>query len=213
MPWHSLWITQDTTHTIVDALLTLILRLRQWPYRDRFYSEWMPIRWFCVHSIAERLYYTSCNSQNRWHSVDNLLTLCGCSFDNPLTLCWRSLRGIAVSTNTIWPIKAANISIMGKCRITAIGLHQMQHPKWLKLCRRSFSDWEWDNVTFSFAHQGCQYVDDGYQLANGIPMDLLTRSKTVDAPLTLHWPSLAECCCYRVDFSFAYKGCPYFDYG
>jgi hypothetical protein len=43
----------------------------------------------------------------------------------------------------------------------------------------------WDHVTFSFAHQGCQYVDYGYQLANGIPMDILTRSKTVDPPLMI----------------------------
>jgi hypothetical protein len=74
---------------------------------------------------------------------------------------------------------------MGKCRIAALGLYKMQHPKFLTLCLRSFSDWGWDHVTFSFAHQGCQYVDYEYQLANGIPMDILTRSKTVDAPLTL----------------------------
>ena len=140
----------------------------------------MPIRWLWVHPIAERLDFTWCNSQNRWHSVDNLLTLCGCSVDNPLTLCWRSFWGVAVSTHTTLPIKAANTSIMNKCRITALGLYQMQHPKLLTLCRRSFSDWGWDHVTFSFAHQGCQYVDYGYQLANGIPMDLLTRSTTVD---------------------------------
>jgi len=74
---------------------------------------------------------------------------------------------------------------MGTSHITTLGLYKMQHPKLLRLCWRSFSDWGWDHVAFTLAHQGCQYVDYGYQLANGIPMDLQTRSKTVDAVLTL----------------------------
>jgi len=141
MPWHSLWITQDATHKIVDALLTLIFRLGQWPYHDRLYSEWMPIGWLWVHSIAERMDFIWCNTQNRWHSVDNLLTLCGCSVDNPLTLCWRSFWGVAVLTHTVLPIKAANTLIMGKCRIKALRLYKMQHPKLLTLCWPSFPDW------------------------------------------------------------------------
>jgi hypothetical protein len=134
----------------------------------------MRIHWLWVHAIAEHLDLTWSNTQNRWHSVDNLLTLC-----------WRSFWGVAVSTHMILPIKAANTSIMSKYHITALGLYKMQRPKLLTLCWRSFSDWGWNHVAFSFTHQGCQYVDYGYKEADGIPMDLLTRSKTVDAPLTI----------------------------
>jgi len=165
--------------------LTLISRLEQWPFRDRFCPEWMPISWLWVYALAEYLDFTWSNTQNRWHSVDNPLTLCWYSVDTLLTLCWRSVWGVAVSTHTISPIKAANTSIMDKCHITALGLYKMQHQKLLTLCWHSFSDWGWDHVAFSFAHQGCQYVDYRYQQANGIPMDLLTRPKTVDAPLML----------------------------
>jgi len=150
----------------------------------------MSIRLSWVHATAAHLDFTWSNTQNRWHSVDNPLTLCWCSVDNLLTLCWQSFWGVAVSTHTILPIKAANTLIMDKCRITALGLYKMQHPKLLTLCWRSFSDCRWDHVAFSFAHQGCQYVSYGYQRANGIPLDLVTRSKPVDAPLTLHWCSV-----------------------
>jgi len=173
------------THKIVDTLLTLIFRLGQWPFRDHFCPERMPICWLWVHAIAEHLDFTWSNTQNHWHSVDNPLTLCWYSVDNLLMLCWRWVWGVAVSTHTISPIKAANTLIMDKCRITAVGLYKMQHRKLLTLCWLSFSDWGWDHVGFSFAHQGCQYVDYRYQRANGISMDLLTRPKTVDGPLTL----------------------------
>jgi hypothetical protein len=121
-----------------------------------------------------------------------------------------------------------------------------------------------DHVAFSFAHQGCQYVDFRYLRANGIPMDLLTRPKTVDTPLTLRWHSIdahfqnvpvtvsisllpvqaahtlfmnnskqisfqltylpqqislthcwrsvSECGCYHAAVSFGYKGCQSVDY-
>ena len=113
------------------------------------------------------------------------LTLCWRSVDAVLMFCWRSVWGVAVSTPTILPLKAANTLIMDKWRISALGLYKMQHPKLLTLCWRSCSDSGWDHVAFSFAHQGCQYVDYIYQRANGIPMDLLTRPKTVGAPLKL----------------------------
>jgi len=116
--------------------------------------------------VAQPLYYTRCNTQNHWHSVDTLLTrvwmLCWRSIDALLTLCWCSVCGVAVSTHRISPIKAANTSIMGKCRSTALGLYKMQHTKSLTLCWRSFSDWGCDYVAISFAHNGCQYVDSGY---------------------------------------------------
>jgi len=189
--WHSVDTLLMLCWRSVDSLLT-----RSWcsvdahfevqRYRHTQYCLWwLPILWLCINAVAQPLDYTRCNTQNRWRSVDNLLMLCWCSVDNLLTLCWRSFWGVAVSTHTILPIKAANTSIMGKCRITALGIYKVQHPTLLTLCWCSFSDGGWDHVSFSFAHQGCQYVDNGYQWANGIPMDLLTRSKTIDAPLRL----------------------------
>jgi hypothetical protein len=115
-----------------------------------------------------------------WQSVDAVW----CSVDNLLTLCWRSIWGVAVSTQTILPIYAANSSIMDKCCITALGLYKMQHPKFLTLCWRSVTIWGWDHIGSAFTHHGCQDVDYRYQRASGIPMDLLTRPKTIDTPLT-----------------------------
>jgi len=70
--------------------------------------------------------------------------------------------GVAALTQTIWTIKAANTSIMGKCHSTALGLYTMHYTKSLTFCWRCVSDWGWDHVTISFAHNGCQYVDYGY---------------------------------------------------
>jgi len=97
-----------------------------------------------------------------WRSVDALLTLCWRSVDTLLTLCWRSFCRVAVSTNTILPVKAANTSIMVKGHSTAIELYKMQHTKSLTLCGRSFLDWGCDHVAITFAHNGCQYVESGY---------------------------------------------------
>ena len=101
-----------------------------------------------------------------WRSVDALLTLCWCSVDALLTLCWssfwRSFCGVAVSTHTLLPIKAANTLILDKCCSTACGLYKMQHTKSLTLCWRSFSDRCCDHVTIAFAQNGCQYIDYGH---------------------------------------------------
>jgi len=97
-----------------------------------------------------------------WHSVDALLMLYWRSVDTLLTLCWRSFGGVAVSTHTILPVKAANTLIIDKCRSTAFGLYKMQPTKSLTLCWRSFLDWGSDHVAIAFAQNGCQYVDYGY---------------------------------------------------
>jgi hypothetical protein len=151
----------------------LIFRVGLWPYSEYFCSEQLPLRWLWISAIAEHLDYTRCNPQNRWHSVDTLLTfcwhsvdavmmLCWRSVDAPLTLCWRSFGGVAVSTNTILPVKAANTSIMHKCRSTTFGLPKMQPTKSLTLCWHSCSDWGSDHIAIACIQNGCQYVDSGY---------------------------------------------------
>ena len=72
-----------------------------------------------------------------WHSTDAVLMLYWRSLDALLMLYWRSFCGVAVSTHTILPIKAANTSILAKCHSTALGLYEMQHSKSLTLCWRS----------------------------------------------------------------------------
>jgi len=50
---------------------------------------------------------------------------------------------------------------MGKSHSTAIGLDMLQHPQLLTLCWDGFLEWHCDNVAFTFANKGCQYVDYG----------------------------------------------------
>ena len=144
---------------------------------------------------------TRCNTQDCWRSVDALLTLCWrsanalltlCwhSVDALLTLCWCSLSGEATSSLTILPIKATNTSIMDTSRSTALGWHKMQHTKSLTLCWRSFSDWGWDHVAFSFAHKGCQYIHYGWMPEHSLWIIQDATPKIVDALLTLCWYSV-----------------------
>jgi len=116
------------------------------------------------HSRALGLYKMQCPKLLTlcWHSVDTLVTRWWCSVDALLTLCWRSFGGVAVSTHTILPVKAANTLIMDKCRGTAFGLPKMQPTKSLTLCWRSFSDWGSDHIVIAFIQNACQYVDYGY---------------------------------------------------
>jgi hypothetical protein len=109
--------------------------------------------------LAPPVNQTRCNTQDCWCSVDPLLMLYWCAVDALLTLCWRSLSGEATWTLTVLPIMAANTSIMDNSGTTSLGWHKVQHPKSLMLCWRSLSYWGCDHVAFSFAHKGCQFVD------------------------------------------------------
>jgi len=165
-----------------------------------------------------------------WHSVDTGLMLWWRSVDAVLTLCWCSFWGVTVLTNTISPIKAANTSILDKCRSEALRLYKIQHTKSLTLCWRSFSDRCCDHVTIAFAQNGCQYVHYGHMLWES-PWNIHDATpKTVDTLLTLRWHcvhALLMLCWWCVDALLtlilrcnsidkpdnAYKVCQYFDYG
>jgi hypothetical protein len=211
MPWHSPWSIPDATLKIIDALLLLIFRQGLWPCRFLLCSLWLPIRWLWGNAITQSLDYTRCNSQNRWHSVGTLLTLCWISVDALLmlswrsvdallTLCWCSFWGVAVWTHTILPIKAANTSIMVKSLSTALAVYKMQHAKLLTLCWRSFADSGHDHVGISVTKNRSQNVDYEYipKQSPWILQDptlkivdiLLTLfGRCVDAMLTLCWCS------------------------
>ena len=142
-----------------------------------------------------------------WCSVDALLMLCWRSVDAVLTLCWRLLSGEATSRWTVLPTKAAKTSIMGKSHSIALGLYKMQHPKTLRLCWRSFSQWGYDHVGFSFAHKSCWYVYYRYMPEHSPWILHDATPKIVDALLTLilEWSD--------IDINgISYEGGQYFDY-
>jgi len=175
MHWHSV----DTRLTLcwcsVDALLTL-----------------------CWRSVDALLMFC-------WRSVDALLTLCWRSVDTLLTLCWRSFGGVAVSTHTILPEKAANTSIMDQCRSTAFGLHKIQSTKSLTLCWRSLSDSGSDHVVIAFAQNRCQYIDYGYMLLRSAWILHDGTPKIIDTLLTICWrcvDALLTICWHSVDAHF-----------
>ena len=122
-----------------------------------------------------------------WHSVDTVAMLCCRSVDAVLTLSWHSFWGVTVSTNTILPIKAANTSIMDKCRSRALGLNKMQHTKSLTLCWRSFSEWGCDHVVITIAQNSCRYDDYGYLLYQSPWIIHGAIPKIVDTLLKLRW--------------------------
>ena len=114
-------------------------------------------------SIMDRCHSTALGLHKMQHP--KLLTLYWHSVDAVLTLCSRSLWGAVTSTFTIFPIKAANNSIMGTLWSTALGLYKIQHQNVLTLCWRSvyavfmlifrWSDIEINNV----AYKGGQYFN------------------------------------------------------
>jgi len=125
----------------VDAGLTDIVRMAPWPWHFLFCTNWLALHWLQIAASKSLPNYLIYKTNN-----------CGGSID-----AW----GVVALTQTILPIKAANTSIMGKCRSTALGLYMMQHPKSFTLCWRSFSDWGCDHVAISCGHNGCHYVDYG----------------------------------------------------
>jgi len=118
------------------------------------------------------LYYTRCNTQNYWRSVDA-----------------HFQPGAVTMSRSLLRITAANTLIMGNCRSTALGLYKMQHPKSLTLCWHSveavlmlcwrcidgqltlcwrsgdalltLSLWCSSIDTHNISYKGCQYFDYG----------------------------------------------------
>ena len=130
----------DTGLRDIFTIVTMAL----WPCPCHFYTYWKAIHWLRIavsKSLPNNLIFKTKN--------------CGGSTDP-----W----GLAALTQTILPIQAANTLIVGEFLSTALGLYKMQHPKSVTLCWCSFSDCSCDHVAFSFAPNGCQYVDYGLML-------------------------------------------------
>jgi hypothetical protein len=73
-----------------------------------------------VYTGCQSLDYTRCNTQNHWRSADAHF----------------QTGTVSMSLSRLL-IMAANPSIMGKCRSTALALYKMQHSKLLTLCWHS----------------------------------------------------------------------------
>jgi len=150
--------------------------------------------------------------------------------DALLMLYWRSFLGVALLTLTIFPIKVAHTSIMGKCHSTALGLHKMQCPKSLPLCWHSVDAvltlcWRsvdalltlcWRSVLAEATStltllpiKGANTSNMGKCRSTALGLYTMQRPNS----LTLCWRSFSEWGCDHVAFSFAYKGCRYVDYG
>jgi len=76
LPQINRWITKEAKPKIIDARLTLIFRVVQWPCRLLFCLSRLPIHQVCL-TVTKSLYkYLAYMDKNRWHSVDAYLMNC-----------------------------------------------------------------------------------------------------------------------------------------
>ena len=142
MMYYSSWIIQDATAKIVDALLTLIFRLRMGPCRFLFCPSRLPICWLWIPA-------------SKWHP--NGLTY-------KIKNCWRSVdahfQNVAVTVSiSLLPIKAAHTLVMDNSQQIGFQLTYLPQKISLRLCWRSVSECGCYCATVSVAYTGCQSVD------------------------------------------------------
>jgi len=106
---------------IIDALLTLILMMRQGACHC-WYSQWrLPISDKCMSATNRNINYPRCEAKNRWCTVDA-----------------HSQNGAVTLLLSFLPIKAANTSLMHNSNQITVYLLYLQNHKSLKHCWRSF---------------------------------------------------------------------------
>jgi len=71
----STWISQDVKPKVVDTLLTLILRIRQWPCCCLLCRYKLPIYWLCLTATNALFNYCTYITTNHWRSVDTHFTV------------------------------------------------------------------------------------------------------------------------------------------
>ena len=86
-----------TNRQIVDAPLTIILRLGQWLCCCLFSLLKLPIHRLCIRATKSLLNYRTYRSTNRWHFIDT-----------------HSQNGAVTVLLAVLPIQAANTSVMHK---------------------------------------------------------------------------------------------------
>jgi len=164
-------ITQDTCPWIVDAPLTLISMMGQGALYFPVCLEMQLILRLWLFATYRPPEYPRYMTKNCWCSVDADF------HDGPGSV-----------SRSLWPIKAANTSLMTICNLSPARLTKIYDQESLTLRWRSFSWWGRQCFTFSFAYNGSQYFVYDYlqPIATQITHD--TWPRIAEAPLTLILP-------------------------
>jgi hypothetical protein len=174
-----------------------------------------PVLWLCVIAIALPLDSTWCNTQNRWCSVNTLLTLWWRYGDAALMRCWRSSCRVVTMTYTTLPIQAANTSIVDISRSCGLGWFRCNAETfWRSVCAEltlgchSFLGGATSILTIMTIKERNSLIM-GTSHSKALGLYKMHHPKS----MTLCWLLFSECGCDHVAFSCAHKGCQYVDYG
>lgn len=88
LPQINTWITHDAKPKIVDARLTLIFRMRHWPWRLLFCLWWQPTHWLGLTANNSLSNYLAYMTKNCWHSVDAHFNVVSSQYLRPSITVW-----------------------------------------------------------------------------------------------------------------------------
>ena len=128
----------------------------------------------------------------------------GARFDKPWSKaqdCRHSIDahfhdGAGSVTLFLLPSQDGNNSIMCNHYQIAFWLTDLQDQKLLTLRWRAFSRWDTECLASIFAYKGCQFCCYVFPLLNYFLITRITRSKNVDALLTLIFNMGQGACCF-----------------
>jgi len=134
-------MTGLTRPHIVEALLTLILRMGQWLCCCHLHLQKLPIHWLCITATRSLLNDRTYKSTNCWRCFDTHSQNC------------------AVSVLLfLLPIQAANRSVVHNSDHITVQWPYLHDHKSLMLRWCSLSEWGSYRVAVAFAYTICQYV-------------------------------------------------------
>jgi len=115
------YMTQDAKRTIIDALLTLNLRMWQGACRCSFSQHRLPISEEWMTATNRNMNYPKCEAENCWRSIDT-----------------NSQNGAVTVFLSLLPMKASNTSVMHNSDRITVKLPYLQNHKLLTLHWHSF---------------------------------------------------------------------------
>jgi len=125
----------------VDALLTLIPTIGQWPCCCLFCLWKLPICRFWLMPTKSLFNYHTYRTKNHWHSIDA-----------------HSQYGAVSMMQFHLAINAGNMSVVPNSNQITIQLPYLQQQKSLMLRWSSFSEWGCHRIANLFAYKLCQYI-------------------------------------------------------
>jgi len=161
-------IHHDGSPTIIDTLLTFILKMGKKVFNFHFCLSRQPIIsfWQCATCCPPD--YTSYMTNNRWRSVDG-----------------HFHAGARRVLQSVFPIKAANSSFMTDCSLSEVWFPWTHEQKSLTLHWPSFLWWCREGIVTCFAYTGSQkFLYDWLQPIGGV-ISQDSWPKIIDAPFTL----------------------------